>query len=129
MRRRCFRAEWVLPVSAPPLHDAHVLVDEHGRIARVAPNKDAHLDDDFEIVELGRAALLPGLINVHAHPELCGFRGLLDDLPFSAWIPTLNSIKRQVQPTTDEWAVSARWICIESFRTGITALGANDDPG
>ena len=128
-RRRCFRAEWVLPVSAPPLRAAHVLVDESGRIARVARDIDAAIEDDVAITNLGAAALLPGLINVHAHPELCGLRGLLDDLPFPAWIPTLNTLKRDVQPTPQDYAAAARWTCIEALRNGITTLAATEDSG
>ncbi len=106
-----------------------MLVSPDGRIERVAPNTDNSFSDDVEVIDLGRAALLPGLVNVHAHPELCGFRGLLDDLPFDAWIPTLNAIKRDVQPTAEEYGVAARWTCIESIRNGITTTGATEDSG
>jgi cytosine/adenosine deaminase-related metal-dependent hydrolase len=128
-RRRCYRAEWVLPVSSKPLRDAQVLVGADGRIERVAPKTGTPLSDDVEIIDLGHAALLPGLVNVHSHPELCGFRGLLDDLPFEAWIPTLNAIKRDLQPSAEEYGLAARWTCIESIRNGITTIGATEDSG
>ena len=79
--------------------------------------------------DLGNAAILPGLINLHAHPELSAFRGLLDDLPFHQWIPTLMRCKRDAQLTQEDYEVAAAWTCIESLRAGITAMGATETSG
>lgn len=126
---RCYTASWVLPVTAPPIEQGALLVDERGRIAAVGPVRDMPPESQAPRVELGHAALLPGLINVHAHPELAGFRGLLDDLPFHQWIPSLMRCKRDAALTFDDFLDAARWTCIESLRAGITTMGATEDSG
>jgi cytosine/adenosine deaminase-related metal-dependent hydrolase len=72
---------------------------------------------------------MPGLINVHAHPELSAFRGLLDDLPFHEWIPSLMRCKRGAALTFEDYLTAARWNCVESLRAGITTIGATEDSG
>lgn len=126
---RLYTADWVLPVTAPPIAKGAMLVDEAGRIARVGAAADMHDVSDVERVDLGRALLLPGLINVHAHPELAAFRGLLDDLPFHQWIPTLVRCKREAALAAEDYLNAARWTCIESLRAGITTMGATEDSG
>src|SRR5690606_23974710 len=74
---KVFRAEWVLPVAAPPIHRGEVLVGADGRIAGVAPVGALEFPSDITVHDLGETILLPGLVNVHAHPELTMFRGAL----------------------------------------------------
>src|SRR5512142_734541 len=106
-----YRADWVLPVSTPPIADGAVLVDERGRIAAVGPATAVPAPEGGRTVDLGAAALLPGLVNVHAHPELTAYRGLLDDLPFERWIPTLNAARRWSNLPAEAWVDAARWCC------------------
>jgi hypothetical protein len=96
MQLTVYRARWVLPVSSPPIRDGAVMVDEDGRIAAVAPAAALQLPERAAVEDLGEAALLPGLVNVHAHPELAMFRGALEDLPFRDWILRLVGAKRAV---------------------------------
>lgn len=126
---RCYTASWVLPVSAPPIPNGALLVDTSGRIAAVGPLSSMPPSTQAPRVELGDAMLLPGLINVHAHPELSAFRGLLDDLPFHEWIPSLMRCKRGAQLTFDDYLAAARWTCVEALRAGITTIGATEDSG
>lgn len=106
-----------------------MLVDERGRIAQIAPAAAFASHADIERIDFGDAILLPGLINVHAHPELAMFRGFLDDLPFQDWIPALMRSKRNAQFTPDDYEAAARWTCVESLRAGITTMGATEDSG
>jgi 5-methylthioadenosine/S-adenosylhomocysteine deaminase len=76
-------------------------------------------------VELGDAALLPGLINVHAHPELALFRGALEDLDFARWIVRLVSATRRALGDAEHLA-AARWTTVEALRAGITTLAATE---
>lgn len=140
-----YSARWVVPVSAPPIRDGALLVDPSGRIAAVGPAASVAAPEDARRVPLGEAALLPGLVNVHAHPELTAFRGLLEDLPFHEWILALNRIKRAlggnappgprgspIAPATrlaEDFDAAARWTCVEALRAGITTIAATEDSG
>jgi cytosine/adenosine deaminase-related metal-dependent hydrolase len=126
---RCYTAAWILPVTAPPIADGGLLVDQQGRIVAVGPVDAMPSESEAPRVQLGDAVLLPGLINVHSHPELSAFRGLLDDLPFHEWIPSLMRCKHGAQLTFDDYLNAARWTCVESLRAGITAIGATEDSG
>jgi cytosine/adenosine deaminase-related metal-dependent hydrolase len=125
LRVTLYRAEWVLPVAAPPLRDGAVMVGADGRIAAVGPRAAVEPPEGAEVVELGQAALLPGLVNVHAHPELAPYRGALEDLRFRDWILRLVGSKRAALHDAD-YAVAARWTMVESLRAGITTLAATE---
>ena len=129
LRPTLYTARWILPVTQPALHAGGMLVDRDGRIVRVAPVDSFELSADVARCDLGDAVLLPGLVNVHAHPELAAFRGLLEDLPFHQWIPTLMRCKRGTKLNDEEWGQCARWTCVESLRAGITTMGATEDSG
>jgi cytosine/adenosine deaminase-related metal-dependent hydrolase len=128
MRNTLYRAAWVLPVTSPPLRDGVVWVDDGGRIAAVAPWASLETPDDARVVDLGEAVLLPGLVNVHAHPELTMLRGALEGLPFHDWILRLVGIKRGVLSDEDH-GTAARWTMIESLRAGVTTLAATETSG
>jgi cytosine/adenosine deaminase-related metal-dependent hydrolase len=123
-----YRAAWVLPVATPPIRDGVVLVEGTGRIAAVAPAAALEPPPGAERVELGEAVLLPGLVNVHAHPELAMFRGALEDLPFREWILRLVGAKRAVLGAAD-FEAAARWTMVEAARAGITTLAATEASG
>ena len=123
-----YRAAWVLPVCAEPIRDGAVLVDTGGRIAAVGPRAAIEPPEGARVEELGEAALLPGLVNVHAHPELAMFRGALEDLCFRDWILRLVGTKRAVLAEAD-YAAAARWTMVEALRSGITTLAATESSG
>jgi 5-methylthioadenosine/S-adenosylhomocysteine deaminase len=129
MRATLYSADWLIPVSAEPVHDGAVLVDEHGVIRAVGTHTGIAVGDDVARIDLGSAILLPGLINVHGHPELAGMRGLLEDLPFHLWIPALRRAKEGAIAEEGDFAVAARWTCIECIAGGITTLAATEDSG
>lgn len=123
-----YRADWVLPVCSPPIAMGAVLVGDDGKIAAVGPAAAVDAPSDAGVVDLGAAALLPGLINVHAHPELAMFRGALENLPFRGWILRLVGAKRACLEDED-FRAAARWTMIEAARAGITTLGATEASG
>lgn len=124
----------MLPITSPPIEDGEVEVDGSGRIVSVGRVEDtreeggAEGSSDVPVVDLGQAALLPGLINTHAHPELTVLRGSLEGLPFHAWIERIIRLKYEVlQP--EELAASTRWGIAEAARGGVTSIGMIDDAG
>ena len=129
MRPTLYAAEWLLPVTTEPVRDGAVLVDEHGLIDAVGPRTDFELGEDVAVIDLGAAILLPGLVNVHSHPELAGMRGLLEDLPFHQWIPRLRRAKDGARAEEGDLGAAARWTCLEAISAGITTLAATEDSG
>ncbi|MBV9111043.1 MAG: amidohydrolase family protein, partial [Gemmatimonadetes bacterium] len=120
-----YRAAWVLPVAAEPVRDGAVMVGADGRIAAVGPRAAIEPPDGAEVVELGQTALLPGLVNVHAHPELSLFRGALEDLRFRDWILRLVGTKRAALCDAD-FDLAARWTLVECLRAGMTTVAATE---
>jgi 5-methylthioadenosine/S-adenosylhomocysteine deaminase len=122
MRR--YHAAWVVPVTAAPVRNGTVAVDG-SRIAYVGPRRGAPPGEDRE---LGRAILLPGLINAHTHLELTVLRGLLEGFAFRDWIVTLQRAKVEV---LDEPRLldSARAGIAEGLRAGITCYADTCDSG
>ena len=125
LRVTLYRAAWVLPVAAAPIRDGVVMVGADGRIAAVGPRAAVEPPEGAEVVELGTAALMPGLVNVHAHPELALYRGALEDLRFRDWILRLVGSKRAALVDAD-YDVAARWTVVESLRAGITTMAATE---
>ena len=127
MQPTCYLANWVLPVSSPPIPGGAVLVAGNGQIEAVGQRARVAPGERVAVVDLGEAILLPGLINAHVHAELAAFRGLLEDLPFQQWIPTLRRCKQEAAPTPDELRAAALLTCAESLAAGITTFGATED--
>ena len=91
------RARTVLPVCAPPIDDGAVLVVGE-RIARVGRWEELRpAAGDAEVIDLGQAVLLPGLINAHCHLDYTDMGGLLSPAKhFSDWIKAIVSLKARV---------------------------------
>ena len=120
-RRSAYTAEWVLPISSAPIRDGVVVV-EGERIAFVGPAAESRERwADAREVPLGRAALLPGLVNAHSHLELTALRGFLETLPFWRWLQTLTSVRNELLGER-ELHDSALAGIGEALRNGITTL-------
>lgn len=119
-----YHAAWVVPVSAEPIRDGTVAVDD-GRIVYVGPRSAAPDGDDGD---LGEVILCPGLVNVHTHLELTVMRGFLEGLEFRDWIVQLTTAKRTVL-SRDDLLDSARVGVEEAIRAGVTTLADTCDSG
>lgn len=86
---------------------------------------------DADVMDLGDAAIIPGLVNCHTHIELTAMRGYLErqEGDFFAWLTRLT-IARLTLMTADDIYVSAAMGAIEAARAGITSIGdASDSAG
>jgi aminodeoxyfutalosine deaminase len=68
---RMYRAAWVLPIDAPPIRNGWVAVDG-GLIRGVGASDDGNAADHDPV------AILPALVNAHAHLELSWMRGRVE---------------------------------------------------
>lgn len=90
------RAEWVIPVTSPPIRGGAVWVkgDHVLTVGPYAQMKAAGPSPARE-VDHGSSAILPGLVNAHTHLELSGVHGRID-LPrdgFTQWLRELFALR------------------------------------
>ena len=81
-------AGFVVPVEphGVVLED-HAVAVSGGRIVAVLPASEARARfDAAEIVSRPEAAVIPGLVNAHAHNPMTLLRGAADDLPLKVWL-------------------------------------------
>lgn len=128
LRPTLYRADWVLPGATPPIKGGEVLVGDDGRILGVGSQGSRSVPPESDVVDLGEAALLPGLVNLHAHPELTLLRGALDELAFPDWIARLVEVRGRGGGRPDD-ADAARWGVVEALRAGITTMAATEASG
>lgn len=117
-----FRADWVVPVSSPPIRDGWVVV-AGDRIAGIgdrppAPGARAAVEQD-----LGPVAILPGLVNAHTHLELSYLR---DEIPpassFTHWIRQVVGRRREYRDAHDPRILSSIHSAIAEMLSCGTAL-------
>ncbi|PYS53572.1 MAG: hypothetical protein DMG13_11975 [Acidobacteria bacterium] len=118
-----FEADWICPVSSPPIPNG-CLVVENEKIRSLPARhggSDAAGAGSHRIAFPG-CAIIPGFVNAHAHLELTILRGLLEDLPFTTWISRLTRTKYE-QLTRDQMLLSARLGAAEMLAAGVTCVG------
>lgn len=109
-------ARWIFPVDGPPLPFGTVTV-RNDRILAVAAAGDRTAD-----LDLGNAAVLPGLVNAHTHLDLSGLRGKVPPTrDFPAWLRAIISHRRTTTP--DQVAADIRDGLAECLRYGTTLVG------
>ncbi len=90
------RAKFVLPMTTSSVEDGAVRVRD-GVIKAVGKASDLGVLAGEEVMDLGDAVLLPGLINSHCHLDYSTLRNAIaPPAGFTDWVQRLNSIKRQL---------------------------------
>jgi len=114
-------ARWLVPVISAPVEGGAVLVGADGRVAAVGRDADVPRPPGVRSVDLGDAAILPGLVNAHTHLELTALRGLVRDVPFAQWVHAVRRRREALSP--GQLAASARWGVLEGFAAGVATTG------
>jgi hypothetical protein len=111
-----YSADWVLPVSEPPIADGAVAVEDR-RIAAVGTRAELGAGRRFE-----GAAIIPGFVNAHSHLEYAVYAGFGDGTPdFADWIST--HVRRKQRLHFDHVVDIARLGAAECLASGITTVG------
>ncbi len=118
-----YRASWVLPMVQPPIANGAVAV-AGDRITYVGAAGGA---PGGTVMDLGDAALMPGLVNVHTHLELTPLRHLLEGLDFAQWIRTLTHLRRTELADPADLDCGARLGIAEGLLRGITTYADTSD--
>jgi len=114
-----YRARWVLPIASPPIANGWVAID-NGRIAAVGrERRSVPRPASAADVDLGRVALLPGLVNAHTHLELCWLAGAVPAASrFTEWVREMMARRRE---QTDLASAAV----LDPLRTGIQSMRAS----
>ncbi len=112
-------ARWVFPGTSPPIERGTVFV--RGKlIAAVEPHGARSAD-----LDLGNAAIIPGLVNAHTHLDLSGLGDLNGEVSpgpdFTRWLKAIIARRRQQIP--DQTARDIRAGLEQSLRFGTTLIG------
>jgi cytosine/adenosine deaminase-related metal-dependent hydrolase len=117
-----YRAAWLCPIASPPIRDGWLAVDGE-RITHVgAPGESP----PFAARDLGRVAVMPGLVNAHTHLELSYLR---DRVPpaadFVSWVKQLILSRGPGMERPDDPAVlaAARRGALDARESGTVAVG------
>lgn len=121
------RADWLLPITAPPIPDGAVLVAAGGRVAAAGPDAQVPRPPGVPGLRLRGAALLPGLVNAHTHLELTGLAGRAEEEDFVAWIGTIRRLKAGRGP--GEYLEAARAGIRQGWAGGVTTVADTGDSG
>jgi cytosine/adenosine deaminase-related metal-dependent hydrolase len=127
MLARRLAARWLLPIEGRPIERGALLVGWNGRIESVGPESLVPRPAGVPQVDLGDAAILPGLINTHTHLELTGFEGRVSEREFPSWIRRLRELKERRPP--DEFVRAARRGLRDCYAAGVTTVADTGDSG
>lgn len=117
------KARWVFPVDGVPISDGVVSVEAE-KIAAVGDS-----DPTRPVVDLGNVAILPGLVNAHAHLEFSDLEQPLGHagMTFPDWIREVVTYRRQREEQTEDIARHKHEIIKrgvkECLAQGTTTLG------
>lgn len=121
----CVRARWVCPIDRPPIADGWIAIGGD-RIVAVGGPADPRPVPLERGRDLGRVAVLPGLINAHTHLELSWLK---DRVPpaasFIGWVTQLLASRgaRAERPDDQRVLAAAREAAREVRALGTIAVG------
>ncbi len=111
----------MLPISGPPIRDGWIDVDR-GRVVAVGHRGSA---DSGTGADLGRVAVLPGLVNAHTHLELSYLRERIPPASaFVAWVRGVMAARsRHSDPRSPEILRGVEEGIEEAVRCGTALVG------
>ena len=111
-----YRADWILPISHDPVQSGWVSVTDN-RITGIGTGAVP------DALNLGRAAILPALVNVHTHLELSYLHERVPaGTDFNRWVRGLMALRRLYPDPAASEIVSAARRAIAAVRRSGTGL-------
>ena len=121
------RAGSVHPVTAPPIEDGAVLVDDRGTIAAVGPQPLVPAPPGARKLDFPHASLVPGLVNTHTHLELTHLAEKNAEREFARWIRALRTLKDATTP--EEFSRAAERGVRDGWAAGVTCVADTGSTG
>jgi 5-methylthioadenosine/S-adenosylhomocysteine deaminase len=120
---RILAANYVLPISGPPIENGAVAIDGSEIVAVGTRGDITSQLPGVEVEDFGDAAILPGFVNCHSHLELTAMRGALDDVEhdFRSWLLKVQDLRSAMTDADIEAAAIAG--AREGAAAGVTCFG------
>jgi cytosine/adenosine deaminase-related metal-dependent hydrolase len=116
---KIFRADYVFPISADPIKDGYVVVDDLGKIISVS---DQIPPDAFDVtVEHLSGVICPGFINTHCHVELSHLHGKIPES--GGLVDFIKGIQQLRNSDSKEIEAAAAKADNDMYENGIVAVG------
>ena len=115
------RARIVVTMDGPPVENGAIVISGNrvvdvGKFPEISARHSSR-----KIVDLGKRALLPGLINAHCHLDYTCLRGQIrPKKSFADWIRAINSAKANLSP--EDYIASVNEGFAEAARFGTTTI-------
>ncbi len=120
MSLRKVSADYIFPISSPPIKNGILVFDEHGKIIELLdPSKTAQKPNDVEVFE---GLICPGFINTHCHLELSWMKGRIPEKTGLAGF-VVHIEKQKKLRKDDEVLEAIANADIEMRKNGIVAVG------
>lgn len=114
-----FSADWIFPVSSPPIKNGVVAVNTDGEIEKVLTQKEA-LNLDLDIIKY-KGSIVPGFINTHCHLELSHLLGQIPEQ--TGLVEFVQSIIKSRQGDIEEIKTAMYAADQKMLENGIVAVG------
>jgi aminodeoxyfutalosine deaminase len=114
-------ADWVLPVSGPPIRDGAVAVAGDRILAAGSRAELEALQATAEHRHFPGCVITPGLVNAHTHLTLTALAGVVPPLPFAEWLPQLVAALKPWEVADHE--ASGVIGAEQSLQAGVTVVG------
>jgi cytosine/adenosine deaminase-related metal-dependent hydrolase len=116
---KIFRADYVFPISADPIKDGYIAVDDLGKIISVSDQIPA--DVDPASVEHLKGIICPGFINTHCHVELSHLHGKIPES--GGLVNFIKGIQQLRNSDPKEIEAAALKADNDMYENGIVAVG------
>ncbi len=114
---RKITADVVFPVSAAPIKNGVVILDDDGRILELGQRHDFQKDE----LEIYKGVLVPGFVNTHCHLELSHMKGRVNT--GTSLIPFITSVVQNRAASEEEIQAAIYAADKEMYDGGIVAVG------
>jgi cytosine/adenosine deaminase-related metal-dependent hydrolase len=116
---KIFRADYVFPISADPIKNGVVAVDEKGKIIVVSDEPPPGIDSAS--IERLPGIICPGFINTHCHVELSHLHGKITE--GGGLVPFIKNIQQFRNTDAAEIEAAALKADNDMYENGIVAVG------
>ena len=117
-------AEYVLPITSPPIENGAVAVEKDKITAVGTFEKLKKKYPEAKAENFGKSVIMPGFVNCHSHLEITAMRGYLDaeDDDFYGWLIKLTKTRAEKLSDRDI-EIAAILGALEGARAGVTCFG------